>query len=249
MTLYGRQTLDMTGSSRGTLMRPRPAEGLRSAEVPWGRHTETKDRMRLRLIPRDEHFFAMFVEDAENVLKGARLLEEMLRSYDDLERRANDIEDVEHRGDELSHQIANKLNSTFVTPFDREDIHALISGLDDVLDGLEEAADVFVLYNVEEPSAAATKQATIIVHQVEVLVEALKEMQKPKALQKHLIEVHRLENEGDQIARAAIAALFHEKTKATDIIKWKEVYGVLEETIDRCEDVADILERIVVKHS
>jgi hypothetical protein len=217
--------------------------------VPWGRDAELKDHMRLRLIPRDEHFFDMFVEDAENVLKGAQLLEEMLRSYDDLERRANDIEKVEHRGDELSHQIANKLNATFVTPFDREDIHALISGLDDILDGIEEAADVFVLYNVEEPSPAATKQASVIVRQAGVLVEALKELQKPKALHEYLVEVHRLENEGDQIARAAIAALFHEKTKAIDIIKWKEVYGVLEETIDRCEDVADILERIVVKHS
>lgn len=205
--------------------------------------------MRLRLIPREERFFDMFVEDAENVLTGARLLEEMLRLYDDLERRARAIEEVEHRGDELSHQIGHKLNSTFVTPFDREDIHALIAGLDDVLDGIEEAADVFVLYNIEEPSAAAVKQASIIVRQSEVLVEALKALQKPKALEKHLIEVHRLENEGDRVARPAIAALFHEKTRATDIIKWKDVYGVLEDTIDRCEDVADILERIVSKHS
>jgi hypothetical protein len=205
--------------------------------------------MRLRLIPREERFFDMFVEDAENVLKGARLLEEMLRAYDDLERRAAEIRDVEHLGDEISHRIGLKANETFVTPFDREDIHRLIARLDDVLDGVEEAADLFILYNIDEPSAAALKQANIIVRQCEVLVQALKEITKPKGLPKHWVEVHRLENEGDRIARAAVAALFHEKTKPTDIIKWKDVYALLEETVDRCEDVADALEQILVKHS
>ena len=205
--------------------------------------------MRLRLIPREERFFDMFVEDAENVLKGARLLEEMFRAYDDLERRAAEIRDVEHHGDEISHRIGLKANETFVTPFDREDIHRLIGRLDDVLDGVEEAADLFILYNIDEPSAAALKQANIIVRQCEVLVQALKEITKPKGLGKHWVEVHRLENEGDRIARAAIAALFHEKTKPTDIIKWKDAYALLEETVDRCEDVADALEQILVKHS
>ena len=206
--------------------------------------------MRLRLIPREEHFFDMFVEDAENVLKGARLLEEMLRAYDDLERRAAEIRDVEHRGDEMSHSIGHKANETFVTPFDREDIHALIASLDDVLDGVEEAADIFVLYNVDEPSAAATQAGDDHRSPVRGPGRGPEGYSKPQgSIQKHWIEVHRLENEGDRIARAAIAALFHEKTKPTDIIKWKDVYGVLEETIDRCEDVADVLERIVVKHS
>lgn len=205
--------------------------------------------MKLRLIPREEKFFDMFAEDAENVTRAARKLEEMLRTYDDLERRAEEIEEIEHHGDELSHAIARKLNSTFVTPFDREDIHALITALDDILDGVEEAADTFVLYKVDAPTETAIEQAAIIVKQCDQLHGALSTMKSYKGLQKRWIEVHRLENEGDQLARAATAGLFANGMDATDIIRWKDIYGILETTIDRCEDVADILERIVLKHA
>ncbi len=205
--------------------------------------------MRLRLIPRDERFYDLFVDDAANVLGAARLLEAMLRSYDVLERRAGEIRDAEHRGDEISHEIGHKLEATFVTPFDREEIHALISGLDDVLDLIEEAADTFVLYRVEVPSAVAVQQAGIIVRQCEQIHEALQHLRGFKGLDRYWIEVHRLENEGDQLARKAIADLFSGGGEPLEVIKWKEIYALLEATIDKCEDVANIIERITIKHA
>ena len=205
--------------------------------------------MKLRLIPREERFFDMFAEDAANVLGAARLFEAMLRSYDAPEQRAQEIRDAEHRGDELSHEIGRKLESTFVTPFDREDIHALISALDDVIDFIEESADTFILYRVEAPTAVAIEQAVIIVKQCEQLVEALNNLRGFKGLEKYWIEVHRLENEGDQLARKAIADLFSGGGHPIELIKWKEIYGLLEQTIDKAEDVANIIERITIKHA
>ncbi len=205
--------------------------------------------MRFRIIPREERFFDLFVEDAANVLGGARLLEAMLRSYDVVERRSGEIRDAEHRGDEISHDIGHRLEHTFVTPFDREDIHRLISALDDVLDLVEEVADTFVLYRIEAPTATAVQQASIIVRQCEQLHEALLHLRGFKNLEKYWIEVHRLENEGDQLVRAAIAGLFEGETDAIELVKWKEIYSLLESAVDACEDVANIIERIVVKHA
>jgi predicted phosphate transport protein (TIGR00153 family) len=203
----------------------------------------------LRLIPRDDRFFELFVEDAANVLDGARQLEAMLRTYDQPEARAAEIRSSEHRGDEISHEIGHRLESTFVTPFDREDIYALISALDDVLDFIEEAADTFVLYRVDAPTATAVEQASIIVKQAEILHEALVHLQGFKDLDRYWIEVHRLENEGDQLVRAAIARLFDEERDPVDVLKWKDIYGLLEATIDKAEDAANIIERITIKHA
>ncbi len=205
--------------------------------------------MRLRLIPREERFFDLFVEDAANVLGAARLLEAMLRTYDDVEARAAEIREAEHRGDEMSHDIGHRLEATFVTPFDREDIHALISGLDDVLDFIEEVADTFVLYRIEAPTAVAVQQASIVVRQCEQIHEALSHLRSFNGIEQYWIEVHRLENEGDQLARAAIAGLFANGGDPIEVNKWKDLYSHLEETIDTCEDVANIIERIVVKHA
>ena len=205
--------------------------------------------MRLRLIPREQRFFDLFIDDAVNVLAGARQLEAMLRTYDEPEARAAEIRATEHRGDEISHDIGHRLEATFVTPFDREDIYALISGLDDVLDLIEETADTFVLYRIEAPTATAVEQAAIIVKQVELLHDALAHLKGFKGLDKYWIEVHRLENEGDGIVRAAIAGLFNETADAINLVKWKDVYGLLEATIDKAEDVANIIERITIKHA
>jgi predicted phosphate transport protein (TIGR00153 family) len=205
--------------------------------------------VRLSFIPREERFFDLFAEDAANVLGGARLLEAMLRGYDQLPRRAGEIRDAEHRGDEISHDIGHRLESTFVTPFDREDIHSLISGLDDVLDLVEEVADTFVLYRIEAPTEAAIRQASIVVQQCELLHDALGHLRGFKDLERYWIEVHRLENEGDRVTREAIAGLFDGHPKALEVIKWKEIYTLLEATIDKCEDVANIIERIVLKHA
>jgi predicted phosphate transport protein (TIGR00153 family) len=207
------------------------------------------ETVRLRLIPREERFYDMFVEDAANMLGTARLLEEMLRSYDDVERRAAELRDAEHRGDEISHEIGHKLEATFVTPFDREDIYALISALDDVVDMIEEIGDTFVLYRIDAPTPAAIELASIIVRQCELLHEALLHLRGFRGLDTYWIEVHRLENEGDRVSRAAIADLFDQTTDAMAVIKWRKDYNSLEETGDACEDVANIIERISIKNA
>jgi predicted phosphate transport protein (TIGR00153 family) len=201
------------------------------------------------LIPREERFFSLFVEDAANVLGAARLFEAMLRTYDAPVDRARELREAEHRGDEISHNIGHRLEATFVTPFDREEIYALISGLDDVLDLIEECADTFVLYRIEAPTAVAVQQASIIVRQCEQLHEALSHLRGFKGLERYWIEVHRLENEGDVLARKAIADLFADGSEPLQVIKWKDVYALLESTIDKCEDVANIIERITIKHA
>ena len=205
--------------------------------------------MKLSLIPRETRFFDMFVEDAANLLGAARLFEAMVRTYDTPEDRAREIRDAEHRGDEISHDIGHRLEATFVTPFDREEIYALISGLDDVLDYIEECADTFVLYRIAAPTAVAVQQASIIVKQCEQLHDALSHLRGFKGLEKYWIEVHRLENEGDVLARKAIADLFSGGADPLEVIKWKDVYALLESTIDKCEDVANIIERITIKHA
>jgi predicted phosphate transport protein (TIGR00153 family) len=219
------------------------------APVPSFAGASRRMSVRLRFIPRDERFFDMFVEDSANVLSGARQLEAMLRTYDEPEKRATEIRATEHRGDEISHHIGSRLEATFVTPFDREDIYALISGLDDVLDFIEETADTFVLYRVEAPTAIAVEQASIIVKQAELLHDALGHLKGFKGLDKYWIEVHRLENEGDRIVRKAIAGLFNDDRDPINLVKWKDIYGLLEETIDKAEDVANIIERITIKHA
>jgi predicted phosphate transport protein (TIGR00153 family) len=205
--------------------------------------------MRLPFIPREEKFFELFVEDARNVLAGARLLEQFLRSYDHRERIASQLRDLEREGDVLSHGIGQKLEHTFVTPFDREDIHQLISRLDDVLDFIEEVADTCILYKIDAPTPQALAQAEIVVKQGEEIVRALEKLRGFKNVSPHWIEIHRLENEGDRIARQAIADLFTDGADPLETIKWKDVYALLEDTIDACEDVANVIERIVVKHA
>ena len=205
--------------------------------------------MRLPFIPREEKFFELFVEDAQNVLAGARLLEEFFRSYDQRERIASQLRDLERRGDGISHDIGHKLESTFVTPFDREDIHQLISRLDDVIDFIEEVADTCLLYKIDAPTQPALAQAEIIVKQCEQIVRALERLKGFKNIGPYWIEIHRLENEGDLVARRAMADLFTNGTDPVEIIKWKDLYALLEDAIDACEDVANVIERIVVKHA
>lgn len=205
--------------------------------------------MRLPFIPREEKFFELFVEDAQNVLAGARMLEELFRSYDQRERLASQLRDTERRGDGISHDIGQRLAKTFVTPFDREDIHQLISRLDDVIDFIEEVADTCILYKIDAPTPTAIEQARIIALQCEEMVRGLEKLKGFDGVEPHWIEIHRLENEGDRIVRQAIADLFTNGADPVHIIKWKDVYALLEDTIDACEDVANVMERIVVKHA
>lgn len=205
--------------------------------------------MRLPLIPREEQFFDMFVEDASNVLAAARLLEEFFRNFGERERLAMQLRNAEHEGDRITHDIGHKLEATFVTPFDREEIHALINRLDDVLDLIEEVADTCILFAIDEPGETAVMQAGIVTKQCEQIVDALARLRKFKGLERYWIEIHRLENEGDRIARQAVAELFRDGADPIEIIKWKDIYQLLEETVDACEDVANVIERIVVKHA
>ena len=205
--------------------------------------------MRLPLIPREERFYDMFVEDAANMLAAARTLESFFTTYEDRERIAAQLRDLEHRGDQLSHEIGHKLEATFVTPFDREDIHALINRLDDIVDLIEEVADTCILYHITEPTEPARAQAAIITKQCIQLREALSHLRRFRNLDKYWIEIHRLENDGDQVTRQAVASLFRDGTDPLDVVKWKDVYDLLENTIDACEDAANVIERIVVKHA
>ncbi len=205
--------------------------------------------MRLPFIPREEKFFDMFVEDAQNVLAGARTLHEFFRSYDQRERLASQLRDLEKVGDGLSHDIGHKLEDTFVTPFDREDIHQLITRLDDIIDFIEEVADTCILYRIDAPTPTCLKQAEIIVQQCEELVKALVKLKGFKGVAPHWIEIHRLENEGDRIGRQAMADLFTDGMDPVEVIKWKDVYSLLESAIDASEDAANVIERIVAKHA
>jgi uncharacterized protein len=205
--------------------------------------------MRLPLIPREEKFYDMFVEDAANVLTAARTLESFFATYAERERIAAQLRDLEHRGDQISHEIGHKLEATFVTPFDREDIHALISRLDDILDLIEEVADTCILYHISEPTEVAVQQSEILTRQCIQIREALAHLRTFRGLDQYWIEVHRLENVGDQLVRGAIAGLFRDGENPLDVIKWKDVYSLLEDAIDAGEDAADVIERIVVKHA
>jgi predicted phosphate transport protein (TIGR00153 family) len=203
----------------------------------------------IRLIPRDERFFDLFVQEAANVLDGARQLEVMLRSYDNPDKAAKKIREIEHQGDVISRDIGQRLEATFVTPFDREEIHALIAVLDDILDLIEQVADTFVLYGITAPTKTSVKQAALVVQACETIHQALSNLRGFKGLDPYIVEIHRIENEGDRLARGAIAGLFEDGAKTIDVLKWKDVYTLLEDTIDKCEEVADVIERIVVKHA
>jgi predicted phosphate transport protein (TIGR00153 family) len=205
--------------------------------------------VRLPLIPRENKFYDMFVEDAANMVAAARVLEQLMAHYDDRERLASQLRDLEHAGDALTHDIGHQLEATFVTPFDREDILAFINRLDDVVDLIEEVADTFLLYGIEEPSPVAIQQVEIIVRQCEQIADALANLRTFRGLDRYWIEIHRLENEGDRIVRRGIAELFKNGGDPVDVIKWKDLYALLEETVDACEDVANVIERIVVKHA
>ena len=211
--------------------------------------TPSRTRRGFRLFPREEAFFDLFVEDAANVLAGAQRLEEMVEDYTDTGRAHEELSALEHKGDALSRELGDALNRSFVTPFDREDIHSLISGLDDILDLIEEVAEAFVLFRVAAPTDPARAQVAIIVAQCQLLHDGLVGLRGFKGLNGHWAEIHRLENDGDRIGRDAIAGLFSNGIDPVELVKWKSIYDLLEECIDACDHVAKVLDRIVVKHA
>ena len=205
--------------------------------------------MPFQVIPRGSDFYDLFERAAGGVADGASLLAKLLADFDDPETAHAEIRQLEHEGDEITHQILRELNTSFVTPFDREDIHQLASGLDDILDGIEAVADMFVLHNIKQPLPEMRRQADVLHRAAEELRQAMSDLRNLRVLGEHWVEINRLENEGDRVYRKTVAALFSGDYKAMDVLKWKDIVDQLESAIDDCEDVANILESIVLKHA
>lgn len=203
--------------------------------------------MGFSLFPREEDFFTLFKKQAGLVREGCELLHAMTEHFDNLEERARQLKEVEHQGDLVTHELFERLNRTFITPLERDDIHNLASGLDDVLDAVEAIGTRFVLFRIPATTEDARRLTGIIAQcgkQIEQAVDSLKDM---KNLMGFTIEINRLENEADHISRMAVADLFSGRHDLLDVMRWKEMYGRLEGAADRCEDVANVIESIVLK--
>jgi len=202
-----------------------------------------------RLIPREEKFFDLFEQQAANIVAAARTLEELILDYPDAKAKVQRIRDLEHAGDTLTHELVKRLNTTFITPIDREDIYALASRLDDVLDLIDAVADRLLLYRISEPTQGSVDMAKIIVKTAEETDRAVHCLRTLSPFyHKHCVEVNRLENEADRRLRDLLAALF-DCTDPIEIIKWKELYETMEEVTDRCEDVVNVIEGITLKNA
>lgn len=205
--------------------------------------------MRLKFIPRENAFFEQFTRGAENLVEGAKLLKQMVDDFSDPKTAHKAVVDAEHRGDAITHEIINTLNSTFVTPLDREDIHALASGIDDVMDYIEAASDMLILHNVEAPTEAVRTQCEVLIRACEAVLECVRRLKGFKGLEPYWEQVHTIEKEGDRIFRQTVAELFNGHYKAMDVLKWKEIYDQIEAAIDQCEKIADTLEAVVLKNA
>jgi predicted phosphate transport protein (TIGR00153 family) len=203
-------------------------------------------------FPRDEKFFEMFERASSNLNKAGQAFKDLLNDYTNTENKIKNIKDLEHEGDILTHEIFDKLNRTFITPIDREDIHQLTSEVDDVLDYILATADRLQLYKIKKPTPETLKLAEVLISAIEILGKAVNSLKDPKRSRRTLdycVEINRLENEGDLLHKAAIAELFSDGKDAVEIIKWNDIYDHLESAIDMCEDVADTVEGIVVKNA
>lgn len=201
----------------------------------------------MQLIPRDEKFFDLFREQAENIHKAAQMLVSLFDDYREVEKQVSEIKFIEHKGDQITHALMMKLNKTFITPFDREDIHALGSALDDVLDLVDAAASRFVIYKVKQVTPGAQQLSRVILHGTEIILKAVAQLNKPQNMLKYTEQLTLLEEEADHIKGQCIARLFEDSSDPIEVIKWKEIYEVLEATTDKCEDVGNVLEAVVLK--
>jgi uncharacterized protein len=200
-------------------------------------------------VPRDREFFDLFEEAAANILRAADLLDRMLRNYPDTKELAREILLCEQEGDRITHDIVQRLNQTFVTPIDREDILELATTLDDIVDFTEEVADYLGLYKVEAPMEQAQRLAHILMQACRQIFEAMPRMRDFKDISHYTVEIHRLENDGDRVTREAIASLFDNGIDPMVVIRWKDLFERLEEAIDATERVANTLSGIVIKNS
>ncbi len=204
--------------------------------------------MRFNLLPREEKFYKDFQALADELKHGAGLLEAMLAPERPLWDKADEIKEVEHRCDVLTHQVIERLNRTFVTPIDREDIHELARSLDDVMDSIDESATLIRLYRLDRVRFGARELAHIVTLSTEQVRLALDAMEQHEGLVIHAVEINRLENEADRMHQQAVSRLFDDERDPLTVMKWKETLDFLEDATDRCEDVANVLEGVVVKH-
>jgi len=205
--------------------------------------------LRLKILPREESFYDLFEKAAANLSEGARLLAKLLTDFHDPEAAHSEIRQREHEGDEITHQIIRALNTTFVTPFDREDIHHLASNIDDILDAIEAVSDLLVLHRIENVLPEMRQLAEVLSRAADQVQQAMSQIRGFSGLDKYWVEINRLENEGDRVYRKTVAKLFSGEYKAMDVLKWKDLVDQLEAAIDGCEDVANTLESIVLKHA
>jgi uncharacterized protein len=204
---------------------------------------------RLSLLPRDRTFFDLFIEAGQNTVRASRLLDRMMNSWPDDGGLGEEILQAEQEGDRITHDIVRRLNSTFVTPIEREDIYGLATRMDDIVDYTEEAADFLGLYKIEAPMSQAQALTAVLVSACEQLAAGLEHLREFKDLDRYWIEIHRLENEGDRISRDAVASLFSNGIDPMVVIRWKDMFAVLESAIDATETAAQIIEGIVIKNS
>ena len=199
-------------------------------------------------LPKEVRFYDYFEQQSQNILKAAALLNDLVRDFSDARAKTHLIKEVEHAGDLITHEIVRKLNTTFITPIDREDIHALATRLDDVLDYIEAAAERLVVYRIKEPTSACRAMAEVIVKTAEAMDRAIKCLRNmDPGFHEHAVEVNRLENTADNLLRESLAALFDEQGDPIEVIKWKEIYETMEIVTDRCEDVANVIEGLILK--
>jgi uncharacterized protein len=204
---------------------------------------------RFSLVPKDRVFFDLFAEGGQNTLRTSKLLRDMLEKWPDDEGLSRDILKAEQEGDRITHDIVQRLNTTFVTPIDREDIHTLATQLDDIVDHIEEVADFMGLYQIEAPMDQALALAEVLVKACEQLYGLLQHLRGFKDLDHYWIEIHRLENDGDRIYRDAVAALFAGRIDPMVVIRWRDIFLRLERAIDATETSASIVEGIVIKNA
>ena len=204
----------------------------------------------INLLPKEEQYFDLFIQMTVYISDAARTLTEMLSDKDaDFKEYSQRIKGLEHACDELTHSVSTRLNKSFITPFDREDIYMMSSSLDDIVDLIDDAARAIVIFDVQEIRPYARQMAGVIQKMAVELQEIVAILRRPKNITPRLVEIHRLENEGDDIYHAAIAELFHDSPDPLTVLKWKEIYEKLEAAVDRCENVANIIEGVIIKHS
>ncbi|HEV8089688.1 MAG TPA: DUF47 family protein [Actinomycetota bacterium] len=207
--------------------------------------------MKLKISNRSDAFFELFSAGAENLRIASELLYDLVSDFTDVELKARRLQEREHEGDEITHQVIEHLNTTFITPMDREDIYQLATALDDVVDAIEAAGDLFILHGIEEPRPFMIQQSDVLVRaasQTEAAVKALDKLDRT-VLEPYWIEINSLENEGDRVYRRSIADMFNGDHRAMDVLRWKDVSETLEEALDGLENVANIVEAVVLKHA